>query len=418
MAVDDIDFGTDTKLEDPNAPVPANNPTVPPAVEPVLETIVNPKGDDVAEPNNVVPPVEVKEEEPKQVFAHGYDKGTVIEFDNKDYTVNDNGDLVDETGTVFKKVDEIKSFMDENSVVDENAINLNSVIEKLGVDIVDDGGKPVTFTNDLDGVSAYIESVITSKESSIAQSAVESLFSSYPELKVAHDYMIINGTLDGYNETPDRTGWTLEEKNDLQHEHIIRMDYKEAGRDVDADYISYLKDSGKLYEQAQKSLDNLQKKDVAYKEALEKEAEQTIRENAKNEEAYWSKVTDRIHTRNIAGFKIPETFKITKDGKESVVTPNDFLKYISVAGKDGTTQYTRDLSAIDSAKRESEQLDRDLLDAYLHFTGGKYSDLVKHFVKAEEVKRITLQARTKSKSTAKVVNTNTNNTSNDNILFD
>lgn len=94
--------------------------------------------------------------------------GTIVEYDGKSYTVDANKNLVDSDGKVFKTSAEVDAWIKEIGVADDDKsnteFNLESIQSKIGIEIVDENNKPIEFSNDPDGVAAYIDKVIELKQ--------------------------------------------------------------------------------------------------------------------------------------------------------------------------------------------------------------------------------------------------------------
>ena len=122
------------------------------------------------------------------------------------------------------------------------------------------------------------------------------------------------------------------------------MSWSEQNRKGDVDsYINYLKSTGTLADVAKEELEALKEKDEEKRKAIAEQAEQAERDAIEQEEKYWKGVKEVIDSRNIAGYKIPDTIIINKDGKKISVTPDDFFKYIYQIDKNGKSRYQYDL---------------------------------------------------------------------------
>lgn len=328
----------------------------------------------------------------------GLESGTEIEFDGAVYTVNDNGDLVDDKGEIFKKADEVESWLEENGAdVDENEepLSLQAIQDAIGIEVTDNNGKPIEFTEDADGVKQYVDSVISLKSSEIQQGAINKLFADAPLLKEFVDYVQLTGSPRGFGEIPDRSGIELDKDNTMQLEAVIRMAAKEFGNaSLNDSYIKYLKDSGALYDEAKNQLQALVGKDKAYKEQIRQQAEAARQQEQEELNQYWQGVSDAIKNRVIGGYKLPETFVREINGQRITFTPDDFYKYVAEArevNEEGTrmTGYQRDLNRLSN----EEALSKELLDAWLMFTGGSYKDLVDMAVKEEKVRRLVIKSK-------------------------
>lgn len=330
-------------------------------------------------------------------------EGSVIEVGDDSYTVDKDGNLVDKDGNIFKEAKDVQEFIkgfdvDNN---DNTELSINTIKEHLGVDIVGEDGNPIEFDNTPEGVAAYIDSVIEQREDELAEAGVNRLIETYPIIQDVLNYYVANGnSLEGFGEVKDRSNITIDEKNIAQQEAIIRESFREFDRRGNVDeYIQYLKDKGILFSTAQEELQGLVDADNAYKEQIAQEARQAAIQREQEETAYWTGVQETIKGRKIAGYEIPETIIINRDGKKIAATPNDFFNYVYQVDENGNSRYNNDLAAMTPEQRR----DDSLLRAYLRFTGGSYADLVNLAIKDQEVKKLRLIAKDNSRRTARIV---------------
>ena len=353
----------------------------------------------------------------------GLESGTQIEFDGQTYTVADNGDIVDSEGNVFKEAKDVQSWLDENNTVDtdENGeLSIDAIREAIGIDVTDENGKPMDFDNTPAGVRSYVESVIALKSNEIQEGTINKLFTANPLLKQFMDYVQLNGTARGFGDIPDRSGIQLDKDNPEQLKLVIRMAAKEFGNEsLSESYIKYLQDSGALYDEAKNQLQALIGKDQAYRKELEQRAEAVRQQEAAEIQEYWKGVNEAINKRVIGGYKLPESFVKNINGQKVTLTPNDFYNYVAVAkeGEDGArmTGYQRDLDNLSN----EEALNRELLDAWLMFTGGSYKDLVNMAVNEEKVRKLVVKSKQqRSARTIKVNKPKQSKVNSNDILFD
>ena len=333
--------------------------------------------------------------------------GDTLEFEGSTYTVDKDGNLVDDKGSIFKQANEVSDWLKSMDVDDNNQVdgglNLASIQEALGVTVTDSDGKVVEFTDDADGVKAYVNSVIDLKSNELQTAAINKLYSDNPLLKQFNDYVQLTGSPRGFGEIPDRSGIQVEKDNEAQQVAIIRMAAQEFGnKSLNENYIKYLRDSGGLYDEARNQLQALAEKDIAVRKEIETRAAAQRQEEAENVANYWKNVSNVINGRMIAGYKLPESFTKEVNGQKVVITPNDFYNYLSKASEqdaDGNrvTGYQKDLSNLSDA----DYLNRELLDAWLMFTGGTYKDLIDMAVKEDKVRQLRVKA--KEQRTAKSV---------------
>lgn len=329
-------------------------------------------------------------------------EGTTIEVGEDSYTVDKDGNLVDKDGNVFKEAKDVKDFIASFEVDNgDNEISIDAIKDTLGVDIVDEDGKPVEFDNTPAGVAAYVESVIEQRQEEFAQAGVNQLLERYPIVSDVINYYVANGnSLDGFGEVKDRSNITIDEQNIAQQEAIIRESFKEFNKRGNVnEYIQYLKDKGTLFTTAQEELQGLIDADNAAKEERAKLAREAAAKEQEESDKYWNGVQEVIKSRKIAGYEIPETIIINRDGKKIAATPTDFFNYVYQVDEQGNSRYINELAAMTPEQRR----DDSLLRAYLRFTGGTYADLVNLAIKDQEVKKLRLTAKENNKRTARII---------------
>ena len=334
-------------------------------------------------------------------------EGTEIEFDGSTYTVDAKGNLVDENGAIFKEAKDVADWMKSMDVDDSNdndgTLTLASIQEAIGITVTDADGNDVEFTDDAAGIKAYVNSVIDLKSNEIQRATINKFYQDNPLVKQFTDYVQLNGTPRGFGEIPDRTGIVLDKDNTAQLEAVIKMAAAEFGnKSLNDNYIKYLKDGGGLYDEAKQQLAALQEKDKQYREAIAKEAAAQRAAEEKAVTDYWTNVNKVIDSRIIAGYKLPESFTKEVNGQKVIITPNDFYNYLSKATETDTdgnkvTGYQRDLNKL----TDDEYLNRELLDAWLMFTGGTYKDLIAMAVNEDKVRQ--LRVKSKEQRSAKTV---------------
>lgn len=339
-----------------------------------------------------------KEETDKQdnTSTGELEPGTEVEFDGAVYTVAENGDLVDKNGKVFKEAKEIANWLKENEPTKEqDSLSLSAIKEAIGVDITDENGQPVEFTEDAAGVKNYVDSVIALKSKDIQDGAINKLYNDNPLLKQFIDYVQVTGSPRGFGELPDRSGIVLNKDDERQLEIVVRMAAQEFGnKSLNDNYIKYLKESGSLYDEAKAQLDALVEKDKYYRKEIEYKAQLAREEEEQTINAYWQSVKNAIDNRVIGKYKLPDNFVKESNGQKITITPNDFYKYIAeaiVADEDGNqmTAYQRDLNKLSI----EERLNADILNAWLMFTGGSYKDLIDMAIKEDKVRRLVIKSK-------------------------
>lgn len=329
----------------------------------------------------------------------GLEAGTVVEFEGKEYKVSDNGDIVDSEGNIFKKADEVQAWLEENEAVDDNSLgnaSIKDIIDTIGVEVKDENGNDIDFTDDKEGLKSYFNAVIEQTRNEANKATLNKFYQDNPVVKQFVDYMTVNGgDPTGFGQIPDRSGITVDKDNEAQQEQIIRVAAAEFGNKAVSDaYIKYLKDSGGLYDEAVNQLVALQEKDKNIREQIQIDAANARKAEEDAVRAYWESVSNVISSRNIAGYKIPESFVVEENGQKVTKTPDDFYDYLYKAREvdangNKVTGYQRDLNKL----TDEEILNKDLLDAWLMFSGGTYKDLVSMAIKEHEVHKLVIKAR-------------------------
>lgn len=344
--------------------------------------------------------------------------GSVVTIGDDTYTVDAEGNLVDKNNKVFKEAKDVKDFLKQfevdNTDNTENVIDVAKIIEKVGFEVTDENDKPITFENTPDGVASYINEVLDAKCTEYAQAGVQQLIDKFPIVSDFLNYYVANGnSYEGFGQVRDRSTITIDENNTAQQEAIVREAFKESGKvgSID-DYISFLKSTNRLLDAAKQDLATLQENDEIFKAEQAEIAQRMIEEDKKAEIAYWGKVKSAIDKKEIAGYKIPETILINKNGKQSAATADDFFNYLYQVDDKGYSRYERELMETP----EEEQLQNDLLRAYLKFTGGNYSNLVDLAIASEKTKTLRLKAaEQRRKSSIKITKPAANKKIGDNI---
>lgn len=328
--------------------------------------------------------------------------GTSIEVGENTYTVDEQGNLVDKDGNIFKEAKDVDAWLKEFDKIEntEDEININTIQDAIGIQITDDNDKPIEFENSIEGIKSYINAVVETARDEHYETAINTLYQKYPILNDVLNYYLANGnSLEGFNEIPDRSGITINDSDEAQQEAIIRTAWKEQGRKGDVEsYLQYLKSSGTLLATAKEELAGLQEADAQYRKEIEEEAERKENERIKRLEDYWNGVHDVIKSRNIAGYQIPETIVINRDGQKISVTPEDFFNYVYRVDNDGLSAYERALAAETPESRRNDEI----LRAYLKFVGGNYSNLVSMAINKEKVATLRLKAKERNTTTVRV----------------
>lgn len=331
-------------------------------------------------------------------------EGDTVNVDGVDYTIDANGNAVDDDGTVFRTAAELAELIAQNG--SEPSV-LDQLQTRFGSDFKDEDGNPIVFDNNAEGIAAYVDTVVQSRIVEAQTAALNNLFETYPQVEQVINHLKLNGTLEDFVEIPDRSNITVSKDNEEQQASFIREEWKLSGKKGDVNkFIDYCKNAGILYDTAVESKEAV---DSIYESRL---AEQKAQVEAKEaaaaaeEKAYWDNVEKTISKGELLGYSIPEQIQCNKDGKKVMLSRKDFLKYVSTpVDSEGNTAYMLDEAKVDSNARMQD----DLLKAFLKFTGGNYASLVGMAVNKHKVLSVrTAAAQTTGKRTV-IINSKGNN---------
>ena len=361
--------------------------------------VENPNG---GENINEPPAGKEKDENNENENPTKLEEGTTLEIGDAKYTVDKDGNVVDSNGNIFKEASQVSEWMKEFENVEETTsdISIDSIKAAIGIEITDDNDKPIVFDNTVEGIKSYVDSVIETSKQEHYDTAINTLYQKYPIIKDVINYYVANGnSLEGFGQVPDRSGIEIDENNEAQQEQIIRTAWSERKQRGDVNsYINYLKSSGTLLATAKEELDGLKEADAQYKRDIEAKAAAEEKEKIETLERYWNGVHDIIKSRKIAGYQIPESIVITRDGQKLSVTPEDFFNYIYRVDKEGKSAYERDLEA----ETPDVRRDDEILRAYLKYVGGNYSNLVDMAINEKNVATLKLRAKQHNASAIRV----------------
>lgn len=383
-----------------------NDPKVDENGNPIQDVNQNQPNNNEENPNEENPNEKDKENPNEEDI--NLEEGNTVTVEDKTYTVDKDGNLVDDKGNIFKKAEEVKDWLKEFSVDEtkDDEINLDNIQKALDYEVTDEEGNPITYENNIEGVKAYINDVIETSKLEHYETAINTLYQKYPILQEVLNYYIANGnSLEGFTETPDRSNITIDDTNEEQQIEIIKTLWKEQGIKGDVtQYINYLKNASILTSTAKEALDTLKSIDAENKKAYEEEAERRKQESYEAEVEHWTNIKNIIDSKEIAGYKIPDSITISRNGQKISVTPNDFFNYIYRVDNENKSAYQRDLEAEEPSKR----LNDEILRAYLKFTGGSYADLVNMAINQEKVNNLKLKAKQNANSKSIKINRTTN----------
>ena len=397
----DFEFESGGINEEEKVTQPQNEPNEPVSIE----------GEEIQydENGNPITPLqpggekEKEEEEKEKETTHDLEAGTELQLGEEVYTVDKDGNVVDKDGNIFKEAKDVKEWLesfDAEEEDNEKELTIKNIQSALDIVITDENDKEIEYENTPEGVKAYVEQVIENAREEHYEIALNTLFSKYPFVQELINYYDANGgSLEGYGTMPDRSGIELNESDEAQQEYIIRTAWKEQNRKGNVDgYIQYLKSTGNLFTTAQEELEGLKEADAQRREEVRQQAEQAKEEQLKAVKEYWGNVKKIVDSREIAGYNIPESIVVTRNGQKTTATVEDFFRYIYEVDDKGKSRYNYDIEAEDPQAR----LHDDILRAYLKFTGGNFTNLLDMAINKKEVNKLVLKSKEAKKPSISV----------------
>lgn len=397
----DFEFESGGINEEEKVTQPQNEPNEPVSIE----------GEEIQydENGNPITPLqpgggkEKEEEEKEKETTHDLEAGTELQLGEEVYTVDKDGNVVDKDGNIFKEAKDVKEWLesfDAEEEDDEKELTIKNIQSALDIVITDENDKEIEYENTPEGVKAYVEQVIENAREEHYETALNTLFSKYPFVQELINYYDANGgSLEGYGTMPDRSGIELNESDEAQQEYIIRTAWKEQNRKGNVDgYIQYLKSTGNLFSTAQEELEGLKEADAQRREEVRQQAEQAKEEQLKAVKEYWGNVKKIVDSREIAGYNIPESIVVTRNGQKTTASVDDFFRYIYEVDDKGKSRYNYDVEAEDPQAR----LHDDILRAYLKFTGGNFTNLLDMAINKKEVNKLVLKSKEAKKPSISV----------------
>ena len=349
--------------------------------------------------------------------------GSQVEFDGQVYTVAENGDLVDANNNVFKAAADVQDWIKSLEVEegDDTELNLSNIQKAIGLDIIGEDGNPIEYTDDVNGIKAYVQDVIANSYAEAEQAAYTRIYNDDPLVKSFIDYITIHGDARGFGEVPDRSGVELDKDNEVQQQNIILMAAQEFGnKSVNENYIKYLKDSGALYDEAKSCLEALQEKDKQVREQIAQQAKAQEEAEIERANQYYNYVNNLIKGRTIGQYSLPETFVKEINGQKVTVNLDDFYDFVSrpVTDNEGNTYNSAAEMLFDKLPFE-KQVEMNMINNWLLFTGGTYKDIVDMAIKENQVKVLKLKTKQQSTNGTVRITKPTNNKFNANdLVFD
>lgn len=348
--------------------------------------------------NQEEPKTEPKTETTKTVEEKKYDF-TDFEYNGKKYTRTESGEILDSDGNTFKTADEADAFLDslmedqEEGAKPEGDYDVAAISKLVGVELLDDNNNPVEFTNDVEGLTAYIKSVIKLQTETAEEAALNKFFEENPYSRDFANYVAINGSPAGFDTMRDSRQITIDPNNKMQQRDIIKYAAEMFGNKAISDtYLDYLEQTGNLYDESKAQLQAVIAQEEEERQARAREVQKQREAEEAMQEEGWKNIKKMIDSKQIGQYKLPDVVIRNINGKKIKGDLNDFYNYLhtpETVGNKRLTRYGQDLEKMTATQRT----ENNILEAWLLYTGGSYKDLVAMAINEEKVKRLVAKSK-------------------------
>lgn len=275
----------------------------------------------------------------------------IFEIDGKDitYKLNDKGDAVDETGTVFKTKAEIEELTNPANSTD--IISVESIEKISGINVFDDKGEKVSFDGTPEGLAKREIAIANQYHTEGFNKAIDELFTTHPEVERLIAHKQLYGNLDNFAKDIKFETITLDKDNKEQHKQIIVESEVARGRSVaSATKIAdmYIAD-GSSYKEAEEAVNFLKTKKEQESRVIEEQRAEAIQKETQKVEEFYGvhfdnklnkivplNIENSIYNKivkkgEIGALKLPETgITIMDNGKPVKLTRADIFNYIAI----------------------------------------------------------------------------------------
>jgi hypothetical protein len=207
------------------------------------------------------------------------------------YTIDDNGNAVDTDGSIKYTKQQLDELEEDQS--SDSTIDIEKVIEATKIVNYDKDGNPIKYENTEEGYQQYTLDTYNRGAQDAVGEYEQSLFGKYPVLTDVINYLAVNNTLEGFGNVIDYGKVKLEKDNTEQLKSIIydaRSKRGETKAKIDS-YVEYIMSgdtsNDKLNSEAGDELKYLQDIQTAASTKLANDNKQAELDAIANNNKYW-----------------------------------------------------------------------------------------------------------------------------------
>jgi hypothetical protein len=314
---------------------------VPPAQEPPVITDPN-AVPPVISPNQTEPPVV----EPPVVEPPVIDPNTVeitgADGQTKQYKLDSAGNAINEDGTIAYT----KEQLEEEPEAAE--IDINKLVEEVGINITDESGNLVSFDNTPEGIAMYAKHLAANEYERGSKETLDKFMKANEDVFDMVRHKRIYGTLENYKDSINYSNITIDSKNEEQQLDLIKQSRALKGdtKEEVERFIKYSKIEGTLNKDAEEALKHLKgvqdknekvalAKQQAEIRAIEEQEINWFGVDVDNGKLVDKNIEDSIYDKivkkgKVASLTIPKTGLVVTqaDGSKRAVNRQEIFDYI------------------------------------------------------------------------------------------
>lgn len=365
---------------------------------------------------------EVKRKAEEEGKRNGEDETPKIEIDGVIYTVDDNGNAVDDSGNIKFTKEQIDS-MESQDGDDAKPDNYIDAISKVtGIVLKDDKGNILNFESTVEGFAQREVAVKALGEKEGFDKGFKKFLESNPDIASIIDYKNKYGTVEGYSSKIDYSKIEIKNDESLLSDLIYKAEIQKGTSPERAKRIvEFAKANNSLKEDATESLEWLRKNQEAEINRIRQEREAAYREEIEKEikfygVSYEDDGTVKVHNapgslydivvnKGVIGeYSLPkEGIRIKTEDGEKLMSREEIFEYFAkpVTEINGIV-YSQ--AQLDEIKRLSNPA--ELAMRFIMNLNGGVDQLVKNAITKTEIKRLKSLSSTKNKNQSPARKTN------------
>jgi len=334
---------------------------------------------------------------------------TEVEIEGVTYSINEEGNAVNENNEVVYTVEQLAEMEEEEEISSEFKL-----AELSSIQPVDDKGEPIQYEATDEGRRQYIEDVYTAGGIDRANKILEERYAANPLLKTVTDYIIANGSLDGFSEQPYTRNPITKDSTEEDMIATIRQARKMKGdTEIEiAQAISWAKSDNKLSDLASTSDAYLTQYEQHQKKQLAEQAAQVEQARIAKNQQYVNTLINTISKGelDINGQKvnIPAILEVNTPEGKRVAQRDELIRYATEVNQyrmpNGSIQNATQYQIDKWVKNTQRTLNDDIFEMVTLFTGGDNSQLLKTAINSNKAatikKRLKLKRNTSQRGTS------------------